>query len=44
MPPARALELLDHVYQADRGLKRGEIPDAYLRTYLEIITDQSDHG
>ena len=44
MPPARALELLDRVYRADRALKRGEIPDAYLRTYLEIITEQNDHG
>ena len=44
MPPARALELLDRVYRADRALKRGEIPDAYLRTYLEIITERSDDG
>ena len=42
--PNRARALLDRVYRADRGLKRGEIPDADLRTYLEITTERSNDG
>ena len=42
IPAARARAILDRVYRADRGLKRGEIPDADLRTYLELTTERLD--
>ena len=41
MKPERARALLDRVYRADRGLKRGEIPDADLRTFLETTQDRA---